>query len=287
MEAIREIYQYFDDDRLRILLFVLCCVIVLFIWKDEQSRQLRRFIVLPAILLVVLFLNPLVAPRILQASDTNQSLRFFWMIPATLFIAICIVKVVHSLRCKKWLLLVVPMALAGILVYTGRFQRLRGEWQKSTENWYKVPPVVVELCDYIMEDDENQEKRAIFPLPLSLWVRQYQPGIQLLYSWSKDTTYTPEQKELFFRFRPDEEAKYYKEEYDGTPVDLEMAGGLAAELQYDYIVLPAKNNYTGSLEACGYQEIWRVNTEKDVVYNSYDEEYILYRLQNSSEEDQR
>lgn len=284
MDAIKEFCQYFDDDRLRVLLFLLSCAAVLFWWKDDQASRLRRFVVWPAVLLVLLFLNPVVAPRLLQASDTNQSLRFFWMIPVTLLISVCIVKAAGTLRNRKWLLLAVPVALVGVLVYTHRFERLRGEWQRTTENWYKVPPVVIELCDRIMEDDAGLEKTAVFPLPLSLWVRQYQPGIDTLYSWSKDTTYSPEQKELFFRFRPEEEAKYYKEEYDGTPVDLEQAGALAAELQYNYIVLPADNDYTGTLEACGYEEIDRVNTDKDVIYNSYDEEYILYRLQKTPEE---
>lgn len=277
MSASWEIYQYFDDDRLRVLLFLLSCAAVLFWWKDNQASRLRRFIVWPAVLLILLFLNPVVAPRLLQASDTNQSLRFFWMIPVTLLISVCIVKAAGTLRNRKWLLLAVPVALVGVLVYTHRFERLRGERQKTTENWYKVPPVVVDLCDQIMEDDADLDKTAIFPLPLSLWVRQYQPGICTLYSWSKDTTYTPEQEELFFRFRPDEEAKYYKEEYDGAPVDLGEAGKLAAELQYNYIVLAEENDYTGNLEDCGYEEIYRANVGKDV-YTTYDKEYILYRL---------
>ena len=279
MDAVWKIYQYFDDDRLRVVLFVLWCIAVLFVWKDAQSRRLRKYIVLPAILLVVLFLNPIVAPKLLQVSDTNQCLRFFWMIPAALFISNCRVKAVGMLRDKKWLLLVLLVALAGIMLYTDRFSKLRNQWQRTTDNWYKVPPVVIELCDRIMQDGAGLEKRAIFPLPLSLWVRQYQPGIDLLYSWSKDGTLTPEQKELFYRFRPEEEAKEQKEEYDGTPVDLDRAGELAAELAYNYIILPADHDYTGALESSGYREIARVNTDVDVIYSTYDEEYILYRLQ--------
>lgn len=283
MSAVWETCQYFDDDRLQVVLFAISCIAVLFLWKGDWSRRVRRFIIWPAFLLLAVFLNPTVAAKILKESDANQAVRFFWIIPVVLLISICTVKAAGALRNKKWIL-TVPIALLGVLLYTNRFQRLRSQWQPEMENWYKIPSMVVELCDYIMEDDTNLEKRAIFPLPLSLWVRQYQPGIELLYSWQEDATYIPEQRKLFFLFRPEEEAKANGEENDGTPVNLVKAGRLAAELEYNYIVIPAENEYIGTLESCGYREIYRVNPDAEVTASPYEAAYILYRLENPAGE---
>lgn len=283
MSAVWETCQYFGDDRLRVVLFVISCIAVLFVRRENWSRRVRRFIIWPAFLLLVVFLNPTVAAKILKESDANQSVRFFWIIPVVLLISICTVKLAGALRSKRWLL-AVPIILLGILLYTDRFQKLRSNWQPTTANWYKIPPVVLELSNRIMEDDANLEKRAIFPFKLSLWVRQYQPEIELLYSWQKDATYTPEQRELFFLFRPEEEAKANGEEYDGTPVNLVKAGQLAAELEYNYIVIPVENEYIGTLESCGYREIYRANPDAEVTAGPYEAAYILYRRENPAEE---
>lgn len=283
MSAVWETCQCFGDDRLRVVLFVISCIAVLFVWRGNWSRRVRCFIIWPSFLLLVVFLNPTVAAKIQKESDANQSVRFFWIIPVVLLISICTVKAVGVLRRKRWLL-AVPIILLGILLYTDRFQKLRSNWEPTTANWYKIPPVILELSDRIMEDDVNLEKRAIFPFKLSLWVRQYQPGIELLYSWQEDATYTPEQRELFFLFRPEEEAKANGEEYDGTPVNLVKAGRLAAELEYNYIVIPVENEYIGTLESCGYQEIYRVNPDAEVTAGPYEAAYILYRLENPAGE---
>ena len=283
MSAVWEACQYFGGDRLRVVLFVISCIAVLFVWRGRWSRRVRCFIIWPSFLLLVVFLNPTVAAKILKESDANQSVRFFWIIPVVLLISICTVKAAGALRSKRWLL-AVPIILLGILLYTDRFQKLRSNWQPNTANWYKIPPVILELSDRIMEDDAYLEKRAIFPFKLSLWVRQYQPGIELLYSWQEDATYTVEQRKLLFLFRPEEEAKANGEEYDGTPVNLVKAGRLAAELEYNYIVIPVENDYIGTLESCGYREIYRANPDAEVTASPYEAAYILYRLENPAGE---
>lgn len=286
MNAILEIYQYFDQDRLRVILFVLSCIAILFFWKDTQGQRLRRFIVLPALLLLILFLNPIVAPQLGQAAEIAQSLRFFWIIPVTLLISICVVQTIDRLPHKKVLLLLVPAAVGGLLWYSDSFEKLRGQWNGQAENWYKVPNVVVELCDKIMEDDADMEKRAIFPFPLSLWVRQYQPAIQTLYVSSWDNSFTKEQYELFFSFRPEEDAKYHKREYLGTPTYLEDVARQAIEQNYTYIVLPSESDqYEGNLLDYGYEEIDRVNTDNTERYTAYQQEYVLYRMNTDTGEE--
>ena len=101
MVATCKYIEYFDADRLRLILFLVSCIAVLFFWKDRQGQKLRRYIVLPSIALLALFLNPLVATKLQAVSDGAQSLRFFWMIPTTLLIAILIVRILAALPKKR------------------------------------------------------------------------------------------------------------------------------------------------------------------------------------------
>ena len=272
--------QNYMGDSKTWYLFPLTLVLILFARKKEY----RVLGIYPYLLFFVTVCNPYLITfmgNLIGLSDRYY--RFFWIIPIVLLISICTAKAVGALRSKRWLL-AVPILLLGILLYTDRFQKLRSNWQPTTANWYKIPPVVLKLSDRIMEDDTNLEKRAIVPLPLSLWVRQYQPGIELLYSWQEDATFTPEQRNLFFLFRPEEEAKANGEEYDSTPVNLVKAGRLAAELEYNYIVIPVENEYIGTLESCGYREIYRVDSDAEVTAGPYEAAYILYRLENPAGE---
>lgn len=192
MDATCKYIEYFDTDRLRLILFLVSCIAVLFFWKDCQEKKLRRYIVLPSIVLLAVFLNPFVASKLQDGSDGAQSLRFFWIIPTTLLVAILVVRIFAALPKKRVLILLIPAAMMFVFQYADGLERIRGQWNGQAENWYKVPNSVVELCNQIMEDDAGVDKRAIFPLPLSLWVRQYQPGIQTLYAWSWDSsTFTP------------------------------------------------------------------------------------------------
>lgn len=279
MDATCKFIEYFDSDRLRLILFLVSCIAVLFFWKDRQGQKLRRYVVLPSIALLTLFLNPLVATKLQAVSDGAQSLRFFWMIPTTLLVAILIVRILVVLPKKKALILLIPAAMVFAYWYSDGLERIRGQWNGRAENWYKVPNSVVELCDQIMEDNAGVDKRAIFPLPLSLWVRQYQPGIQILYAWSWDSsTFTPERYDLYFSCRPQEACRYYGTEYLGTPVYLKDVATKAIQQNYPYIVLPAQQDgYEGDLKDYGYEEIGRVNTDLTKRDTSYDQEYVLYR----------
>lgn len=279
MDATYKFIEYFDADRLRLILFLIGCIATLFFWKDRQGKKLRRYIVLPSIVLLAVFLNPFVASKLQDGSDGAQSLRFFWIIPTTLLVAILVVRMFAALPKKRVLVLLIPAAMIFVFRYADGLERIRGQWNGQAENWYKVPNLVVELCDQIMEDDAGVDKRAIFPLPLSLWVRQYQPGIQTLYAWSWDSsTFTPERYDLYFTCRPQEACRYYGTEYLGTPVYLKDVATKAIQQNYPYIILPAQQDgYEGDLRDYGYEEIFRVNTNLTKRDTTYDQEYVLYR----------
>ena len=267
MVSIRSLLDYFLVDELRVIYFILCCVFILLLtWKgkDKFATKVFRYIVLPSVILLVLLLNPFVA-HILVTHYEKQSLRFFWMIPVSLLLAIATVHLVSHLRVRKYKLLLavsIPIILLG---FSDNFRSLRSTWKNQITNWYKVPEVVIALDDWIMSDNANLAKSAVFPQPLNLWVRQYRPEIELPFDWGRINMQSEPAKELY-RIIEDTEGS----------IDLCELEYWAKEGGYNYIVLNSDEQYKGKLNA--YQEVYRIDTDPLKDTSAYDREYILYRL---------
>lgn len=264
----RSLLAYFWVDKPRVIYFVFCCALVLVLaWKrrDVLSRELRRCIVLPSVLLLVLLLNPVVAHLLVTKYEETRSLRFFWLVPVTLLLAAVTVLLVDCLprRCQKILAVVaLPFVL---FAFSGGFPRLRATWQNRFTNWYKVPEVVIRLDDWILNDDAGLEKTAVFPTPVNLWVRQYRPEIELPYEWTKVNWQSDAAAELYWAIEEAEDA-----------VDLDEVNDWAVQGDYNYIVLDSAETYIGTLQ--DYEEVYRIDIDPTQDTNPYDREYILYRL---------
>lgn len=264
----RSLLAYFLVDKPRVIYFVLCCLLVLVLaWKrrDALSLRLRRYIVWPSVVLLVLLLNPVVAHLLVTKYEETRSLRFFWLVPVTLLLAAVTVLLVDWLprRYQKILAAVaVPFVL---LAFSDGFSHLRVTWQNQFTNWYKVPEVVIRLDDWILNDDAGLEKTAVFPTPVNLWVRQYRPEIELPYEWTKVNWQSDAAAELYWAIEEAEDA-----------VDLDEVNDWAVQGDYNYIVLDSAETYIGTLQ--DYEEVYRIDIDPTQDTNSYDREYILYRL---------
>lgn len=270
MVSVRSLFAYFWKDQPRVLYFVFCCCLVLLLayWKRNQlALQLKNKIVFPAILLIVVFGNPVSAHILVTKVMETQSLRFFWLIPVSLFLATATVMIVDFIP-KRWLKIVVAIVVIPILLFSGRgLKILRLNWQNNTPNWYKIPPVVIDLCDYILADDTYSEKSVACCFPLNLWVRQYTSEIYLPFSWSGGENH---------------DLMKAMELQEGKAIDLNLVGRLSAKKSYSYIVLPREQDYFGSLESYGYREIYSIDINPESDENVYDREYVLFRLEERS-----
>ena len=267
MVSMRSLFAYFWKDQPRVIYFVFCCCLVLLLayWKQNQTAlRLKNGIVLPAFLLLMVFGNPASAHILVTYAVETQSLRFFWIIPVSIFLAAATVMILDFIP-KRWLKIAVAFMVIPILLFFGRgLQVLRLNWQNNTPNWYKIPPVVIDLCDYVMEDITTEEKSVACCFPLNLWVRQYNSEIYLPFSWVNK-----ENIEL-------------AEAMDGTNgkiVDLDEVSYIASASRYSYIVIPREGDYVGKLETNGYYEIYSVDANPIDDENVYDQEYVLYRLE--------
>lgn len=268
MVSMRSLLAYFWVDKPRVIYFVFCCVFVLLLAgkrKDGFSRKVSRYIVLPSVALLVILLNPLVAHLLVTKYYETQSLRFFWLIPVSLLLAVVTVHLTSRLHGRGQKILFAMIVPVVLLAFSNDFRQLRATWQNRITNWYKVPPVVIALDDWIMHDDSGLEKSAVFPQPLNLWVRQYRPEIELPFEWHRINNESEAAKELYDIIVLSEGA-----------IDLYQVEHWAKEGEYNYIVLDSGKEYRGSFRS--YQEVYRIDADPVKDTNAYDREYILYRL---------
>lgn len=269
MVAMRTMLAYLCVDKARIVWFFVCCAVTLILaWKlkTAETVRLRDKIALPAMALIVLNLNPVSAHFLLKDSVETQALRFVWLIPTTAFMGCATVLLVDLLRPKAVKLAVAAAVPFVILCFCNGFYRAQHTWTNTTPNWYKIPPVVVDLCDEIAEDDAYTEKKAIFPMPLNLWVRQYRAEIEMPFAWYGHDWYDETRIALFEAMPPDAEV-----------IDLDKLGENAVKGGYTYIVLAEDGKYSGNIEDYGFEEIYRVQYPTVQNAKDYDKTYVLYR----------
>lgn len=268
MVSMRSLLAYFWDDKPRVIYFVVCCVLVLVLaWKrrDDVSCRMWRQIVLPSMVLLLLLLNPVVAHLLVTQYQETRSLRFFWLIPVALLLAVVTVLLVDWLPRRSQKILAAVAVPFVLMAFSGGFSRMRTTWQNYFTNWYKVPEVVIRLDDWILSDDAELKKTAVFPMPLNIWVRQYCPEIELPYEWNKANWQSEAAVELYLAIEKAEDS-----------VDLYEVNYWARRGGYNYIVLDSAETYTGALK--DYEVVYRVDIDPAQNTNAYDRAYILYRL---------
>lgn len=268
MNSLKDILGYYGQNQVMAICFGCCCAVVLgWAWKTRAPAAVRlsKLLVVPSVLLLVLLLNPVSAHFAIALFHDSQVQRFFWLVPMTLILAVCVVLFLGKIPGARRRAAVFVLVCCVVLLGGNGFPRLRATWQGRADNAYKVPPVVVELCDEILQDDAPR-KTAVLPMPLNLWVRQYCPQIALPFAWNS--------------VEPDDNAEDLYELYgenNGEAVDLTELARLAREGGYTYIVLPEQGLYTGELTGNGYTELCRVDAEPESDQTVYDGAYILYR----------
>lgn len=271
MVSMRSLLAYFWIDKPRVIYFVICCLIVLLLtWKgkDRFAIMAFKYIVLPSVVLLVILLNPLIAHLLVTKYEETRSLRFFWLIPVSLLLSLVTVRLISSFRGQKSRILLAMLIPAVLLAFSDNFRQLRATWQNRITNWYKVPPVVIALDDWIMQDDSGLKKSAVFPQPLNLWVRQYRPQIELPFEWHRINMQSEAAIELYDIIQRTQD--------DEVAIDLNQLEYWAQKGGYSYIVLDSGEQYKGNLSV--YQEVYRVDVEPLNDDNPYEREYVLYRL---------
>ena len=172
-----------------------------------------------------------------------------------------------------------PLLFIGVNFQLSSF--LDEYWTNDTPNWYKIPECVIDLCDYIENDDTYAEKSVVMASQLSTWVRQYRSDIIIPYAANHFGYGSPDN---VFRKLYD-----YATGYRGDVYDLDAVSQLASSYPFNYIVIPAYIATSGSLESNGYELVYTVNDEylsfdgSDYMkVGTYHMPYYLYRRKETS-----
>ena len=281
MEDAFRLYTYFLEDPTRIILFFVCCVLVCLaavLFKksgDAVFAQVRNKLVLPSLLLAALLFNPFSASILVSKMAASRVFRFSWVVPLLVVIAITMVAIVRKLPFKPVKVLaavLAPLLFVGVNFQLSSF--LDEYWTNDTPNWYKIPECVIDLCDYIENDDTFEEKSVVMPLALSSWVRQYRGDIIMPYAanhrdTSIDGSYT---------------LHLYATGYINSTYNLSEIASISASYPFNYIIIPDYMATSGSLESGGYELVYTVNDEyfsaereEYMRLGAYHMKYLLYR----------
>ena len=148
MVTMRSIFAYFWKAPERVVFFVACCAVTWYLvwkYKDKTAILLRNKIVIPASILIVLFLNPISTHFLVSRVEETQYLRFFWLIPVAILLAAVTVLAICRLRQRKAKVVVAAALSVLLLAFGGNFARLTITWENARPNWYKIPQSVIIL----------------------------------------------------------------------------------------------------------------------------------------------
>ncbi len=275
MQDALEMIAYFWQDKPRVIAFVVCCGLVLLLaclTKKDPWKKMVRYILLPSFLLLALLMNPIVAHVLVTKDMTGRTVRFFWLIPVTLLLAMVPAELISKLPGK------ITKVLAGVLLPVVIFTAFgKGmttlkyiTWIRGDFNIYKAPQIALDLCDAIVADDAYEEKSVVAPNMLSGWFRQYRPEIYLAFS-RNDVDPAPLSHELFEIMTAND--------VDDAPIDVERLAQKSKEGGYNYIILATEAKVTGNLEDYGYEKVESLSAyyPTDFYANLYGIEYTIYR----------
>lgn len=149
--------------------------------KDKKNNFLFKYIICQYILIF----NPIfyyIAYIFLR--DANVYVRLYYTLFPEIYMAYIITLVIGKLKERRKQILCVAIS-SGIIAGLGT-PYLKIAVFSETENIYKIPQEVVELCDMV-NADAIEEPRVIADESVVVFVRQYSSRIQLLFGrWGYD-----------------------------------------------------------------------------------------------------
>lgn len=226
-----------------------------YLWVGEKEIQRKLVFLYFTICILVLFFSPWFAWLIYENLDSEIYYRILWLMPVTIVIAYAGGRVVLQLKGYRRF---VAMAGACIILAVSGDYVYDNIYYSKAENAYHVPDTVIEICDEIMV--EGREVKAVFPLTMLQYVRQYTPYVCMPYG-----------REMIV-----ERWKIYNEMYEVYEANVPIAQTLAETARRygcHYIIIDEKREMDGVLTDYefelkkvidGYEIYVDLNAELDV-----------------------
>lgn len=170
MKEVLVIFQEFTGSGFLTILYLLA---LLYLWTVEKNPTIRAILVYGASIIQLLFFMPFFYYGY-QLLDAGTYYRILWILPMTVTIAYSGVKILGKYPSGSIIIGIVLIAVCGKYVYSNPYMT-------KAENAYHIPQEVIDVCDIIMPEEDEERVTGIFPDELIHFVRQYTSRIQMVY----------------------------------------------------------------------------------------------------------
>ena len=159
-------------------LLVLYLIALVYLLIREKDRRARMMLVYLPLAVIVVFLLPPVYRLYSALEQTDTYYRFLWLIPmsvTTIYAGLkAAVRLKGGLRYAGYAVLCAVIILGGSCVYNN-------ENVLAAENRQHVPHEVIDICDYLLAENDGNQIKVAFPSNLVQFVRQYTTKIDMPY----------------------------------------------------------------------------------------------------------
>lgn len=237
MEALKLFQEYMGTG----LIVIWFLVSLLYLWLTEKRKHIRVMLLYVPLVLLLVFLNPLVAKVVSRMADGEIYYRILWLLPVTPVVAFGTISFCGKLSGrKKYMGITAALLLSmisGSLIYRNPF------FQKA-ENAYHVPESVVDICDAI--EVPGREVMAAFPSELLQYVRQYSNVVCMPYGRDIVVSKWTVQNDLY-------------DVMEQESIDTQELAALAREEGCVYVILPEDKELVGKMENQRFEEFARMH----------------------------
>lgn len=228
------------------LIVIWFLVSLIYLWIVENRKQIRILFIYVPIILLLLFFNPLFASIVYRFAGDEIYYRILWLLPITVVIAFAAMNAFDRLEGAKKGAFVATAAV--IIMISGGYIYNNPYFQRA-ENPYHVPQTVVDICEAI--EVEGREVKAIFPLEMVQYVRQYSPVVCMPYGREILVDAWGQWNELYDVMEVEE-------------IDPQQLTEKCRIQSVVYIVLPADKKVNGRFE--DYEFEWFATIDDYVIY---------------------
>ena len=147
----------------------------------KKMKHAKIFLLYTGLFYLVFFFPITAFILMYYAMESDVYWRMFWVLPAYIVVGYLLVDWKYLLE-KKYQQVAFVIVLASLLL-------LNPGWVKQgttrAENMYHLPNVVIETIHVINDvEDERVDRRAVFPVDMHPYVRQYDASFLLLFNWN-------------------------------------------------------------------------------------------------------
>ncbi|MDE6025487.1 MAG: MBL fold metallo-hydrolase [Lachnospiraceae bacterium] len=160
--------SYYGDKRF-LLLMAVCCIYLLL-----ASKELRRKLIYPVILMAAVIVNPILYKYIFSKVVYK---RMFWVIADVILIPAVAVKLIQDCR-KKWQKAIAFAVSVFAIIFTGNIVYSHDNYVKI-QNLEKLSDTTKGVCDIMLQYDDAP--RCIMPIEIAVEARVYNGNIEPMF----------------------------------------------------------------------------------------------------------